>query len=86
MMNPHSWIHMDVTEPDGKVVRWQVETGSTNALYRRGWSKESLKAGEIIIVEGYAAKVTPHVANASAVKLPDGKRLFAGSSRGEAEK
>jgi hypothetical protein len=85
MMNPHSWIHVDVKEADGKVARWEVETGSTNSLFRRGWKKDSLKPGDAVIIEGYRAKDGTNTANANAVKLPDGRRVFAGSSR-DAEK
>ncbi len=81
MMNPHSWIHVDVKQADGKIVRWQIETGSTNQLFRRGWRKDSLKAGDQIIVEGYQARDSTPTANAVAVKLPDGRRVFAGSSK-----
>jgi hypothetical protein len=81
MMNPHSWIHVDVKTQDGAVERWEVETGSTNALFRRGWKKDSLKPGDAVIIEGYRAKDGSRTANATAVKLPDGRRVLAGSSR-----
>jgi hypothetical protein len=84
-MNPHSWIHLDVKNPDGSVVRWAVETGSTNALFRRGWRKDSLRAGDQIVVDAYRAKDGSNTANANSVRLPDG-RLFSGaSSRNEAK-
>jgi hypothetical protein len=82
-MNPHSWIYMDVTQPDGKVDRWAVETGSTNALFRRGWRKESLRAGDHVTIDAFRAKDGSHTANASQVKLPDGRQVSAASSRGE---
>lgn len=82
-MNPHSWIYMDVTKPDGKVERWAVETGSTNALFRRGWRKESLRPGDQVSIDGFRAKDGSHTANASQVKLPDGRQVSAASSRGE---
>lgn len=81
MMNPHSWIHVDVKDAGGKVVRWEVETGSTNALFRSGWRKDSLKAGDQVVIEGYRARDNTHTANAVSVKLPDGRRVFAGSSK-----
>ena len=80
-MNPHSWIFLDVMGPDGKVVRWAVETGSTNALFRRGWLKDSLRAGDHITVDAFRAKDGSNTANASAVKLPDGRQLSGASSR-----
>jgi len=80
-MNPHSWIHLDVKNPDGTVVRWAVETGSTNALFRRGWRKDSLRAGDLISVDAFRAKDGSNTANASTVKLPDGRQVSGGSSR-----
>jgi hypothetical protein len=80
-MNPHSWIFLDVMGPDGKVVRWAVETGSTNALFRRGWLKDSLRAGDHITVDAFRAKDGSNTANASTVKLPDGRQLSGASSR-----
>ena len=81
-MNPHSWIYLDVKNPDGKVVRWAVETGSTNALFRRGWRKDSLRAGDHITVDAFRAKDGSNTANANTVKLPDGRQVSGASSRG----
>ncbi|MEO5922312.1 MAG: DUF6152 family protein [Bryobacteraceae bacterium] len=80
-MNPHSWISMDVKNPDGTVTRWAVETGSTNALFRRGWRKESLRAGDHVMIEAFRSKDGSNTANANSVKLPDGRQVSAGSSR-----
>ena len=80
-MNPHSWIHLDVKNADGTVVRWAVETGSTNALFRRGWRKDSLRAGDRITIDAFRAKDGSNTANASSVKLPDGRQVSAASSR-----
>lgn len=79
-MNPHSWIHLDVKEGNG-VVRWAVETGSTNALFRRGWVKNSLRAGDRVTIDAFRAKDGSHTANANSVKLPDGREVSAASSR-----
>ena len=79
-MNPHSWIHLDVKEASG-VVRWAVETGSTNALFRRGWRKDSLRAGDRVTIDAFRAKDGSHTANANSVKLPDGRNVNAASSR-----
>ena len=79
-INPHSWIHVDVKGPDGKVVSWMVEGGAPNALLRRGFTKDSLPAGTVILVEGYQAKNGTHKANGRDLTLPDGKKLFVGSS------
>ena len=80
-MNPHSWISMEVKNSDGTVVRWSVETGSTNALFRRGWRKESLRPGDHIVIDAFRAKDGSNTANASTVKLPDGRQVSAASSR-----
>ena len=80
-MNPHSWIYLDVKNPDGTVVRWAVETGSTNALFRRGWCKDSLRAGDRIAVDAFRAKDGTNTANANTVKLPDGRQVSGASSR-----
>jgi hypothetical protein len=79
-INPHSWIHVDVKGADGKVVAWMVEGGSPNALLRRGFTKNSLPKGTEILIEGYQAKDGTNRANGRDLTLPDGKRLFLGSS------
>ncbi len=79
-INPHSWIHIDVTGPEGKVERWAVEGGAPNALLRRGWTKNSLPAGIEIIVEGFQAKDGAFRANGRDITFPDGKKLFIGST------
>ena len=80
MINPHGWITVDVTGPDGEKVRWMVETSNPNGLMRLGWTKNSLKAGDHITVEAYRAKDGSNTANAARVTLPDGRSVFAGSS------
>jgi hypothetical protein len=79
-VNPHSWIHIDVKNPDGTVTQWMIEGGTPNTLFRRGFTKDSLKAGTEITVEGYRAKNGKNRANGRDLILPDGKRLFLGSS------
>jgi hypothetical protein len=79
-INPHVWIHLDVIDPDGKVVSWMVEGGPPNALTRRGWNRHSLPEGTEIVVEGYRAKDGASRANGRDVTFPDGKKLFVGSS------
>jgi uncharacterized protein DUF6152 len=78
--NPHSWIHIEVTGPDGKLERWVVEGGAPNALLRRGWSKNSLPVGIEIIVDGFQAKDGSLRANGRDITFPDGTKLFVGSS------
>jgi hypothetical protein len=79
-INPHSWIHIDVKGPDGKVVSWMVEGGSPNILLRRGFTKKSLEVGTVIVVDGYQAKSGEARANGANITFPDGKRLFLGGS------
>ena len=78
--NPHAWVYMDVKANDGKVVSWKFETGGANALYRRGWKKTDLPVGEMVTIEGFLARDGSRHVNATNIKLPDGRQLFAGSS------
>jgi len=82
LINPHSWIHMDVKGADGKVTSWMIECGSPNTLYRHGFTKDTVKAGTVIVVQGYLAKDGDNRANGRDVTLPDGQKLFLGSSAG----
>jgi len=79
-VNPHSWITMDVKRPNGKVERWEVEAGAPNAMFRRGFRKNSLPPGTEIVIEGYQAKSGKNMANGRDITFPDGKKLFMGSS------
>lgn len=79
-INPHTWIHIDVKRPDGTVERWMIEGGPPNALYRRGFTKESLPVGTEILVEGFQAKDGSMKGNGRDLTLPNGRRLFLGSS------
>jgi hypothetical protein len=79
-MNPHARFYLDVKEEGGKVINWEFELGSPNGLLRRGWTRNALKIGDSITVNGYLAKDGSHLANARLVTLPDGRKVFAGSS------
>jgi uncharacterized protein DUF6152 len=79
-INPHAWIHIDVTDTDGKVTSWMVECGSPNIMLRRGFTKESLEFGTVLTVDGYQAKNGSLRANGSSVTFRDGRRLFVGGS------
>jgi hypothetical protein len=81
--NPHIWVFLDVKDDSGRVTNWGVEGGAPNALFRNGWRKDSLKIGDIVTVEGSKAKDGSPRANARRVTLPDGRRVFAGSSGGD---
>jgi hypothetical protein len=83
MVNPHSWIHIDVKGDDGKVVPWMVEAGSPNSLLRLGFTKNSLPAGTELVIEGYQAKDRTNLAVGKNITFKDGKRLFLGGSANE---
>jgi len=78
-INPHVWIHMNVTQPNGKTEAWMVEGGAPTVLFRRGFSKTSLQAGTQIVVDGYRAKDGTNKMNAREITFADGRKLFAGS-------
>ena len=79
-VNPHVWIHIDVPVADGKVEQWAIEAGTPNVLFRRGFTKEALQPGTMIVVDGYRAKDGSRRANGRDLTLPDGTRLFLGAS------
>ena len=81
LANPHAWLYIDVKEESGKIANWGLELGGPNSLMRLGWSRNSVKAGDVIVVEGTRAKDGSNVANARSITL-NGKRMFAGSSQG----
>jgi Family of unknown function (DUF6152) len=83
-VNPHSWIHIDVMNPDGTTTNWAIEGNTPNSLFRRGFTKDSLKPGTEIVVQGYQAKRGGPVANGSSITFKDGRKLFLGSSANEA--
>jgi hypothetical protein len=80
LINPHTWIHVDVKGPDGSVVMWMVEAGSPNVLLRRGFTKTSVPVGTQVVVDGYQSKDGSKRANGRDITLPGGKKLFLGSS------
>lgn len=79
-VNPHSWIHIDVMEPDGKVTSWMIEGGPPTGLIRRGFTKTSLPAGTEVVIEGFRAKDNSNRANGRDITFSDGRKLFMGSS------
>src|SRR5919204_1622787 len=83
LTNPHSWIHIDVKDPDGKVATWMIEGASPNNLYRLGFTKESLPPGSVIVVEGYQAKDGSTRAVGKNITFNDGRKLFLGLSEAE---
>ena len=83
-INPHSWITIEIKTPDGKVETWEIEAGAPNALFRRGFNKDSLPIGTEIVVSGYPAKNGKQRANGRDLTLPDGTKLFLASSAPDA--
>jgi hypothetical protein len=82
-VNPHAWIHMEVTDAGGKVTKWDCELGSPNLLMRNGWRRDTLKKGDVIVVNGSQAKDGSNMANARTVSAADGKRVFNAGSSGD---
>ena len=83
--NPHIYTHVEVKEPDGKVVEYRVEGGPPNALYRAGWRKDTLKVGDKVTVSGLRAKIaTSTNIGVATVTTADGKRVFATGGGGGA--
>ncbi len=83
-VNPHTWIHLDVKNQNGTVTQWMIEGGTPNTLVRRGFTKASLQPGTEVTIEGYRAKNGANRANGADMILPDGRRLFMGSTAGGA--
>jgi uncharacterized protein DUF6152 len=81
--NPHIWIYLDMKTSGGTVEKWQCEGGSPNTLTRQGWSRDTLKVGDQVVIEGFRAKNGSNTCNSRVVRTADGKRLFAGSSLGQ---
>jgi hypothetical protein len=79
-MNPHARFYLDVKDQGGSVANWEFELGSPNGLMRQGWTRNSMKIGDTISVEGYLAKDGSKLGNARTIKTADGKKLFAGST------
>ena len=80
--NPHIYFYLDVKTEDGKVENWAVEGGAPNSLYRNGWRKDSLQAGNVVTVDGWLAKDGSKLANMRAVVLADGRQVLGASSGG----
>jgi hypothetical protein len=79
-INPHAWLHIDVKQPDGKIEKWMIEGGTPNTLLRRGITRDSIKPGTEVLVDGYQAKDGSLRGNGRDLSLPNGQKLFMGSS------
>jgi Family of unknown function (DUF6152) len=85
-VNPHTWIHVEVTKPDGAKEVWMIEGGSPNSLLRHGVTRDSLPLGTEIVVDGYQARDhSLRRANGRNLTYPDGRKLLLGSSAPEAQ-
>ncbi len=80
-MNPHAWIHLDVENEEGEVGHWSFELGSPSGLIRRGWSRETIKPGDVISISGYRARDGSLRGNVKSVILANGQQLNGMSSR-----
>ncbi len=80
LINPHSWIHVDVKKDDGTVENWMFEAGSPNVLLRRGFNKNTIAIGTEVVIDGYQSKDGSLRANGRDITLPNGQKLFLGSS------
>jgi len=76
LINPHSWIHIEVVDENGDAVTWMVEGGSPNALVRRGITKASIPIGSELVVRGYGARDGSHRAVGRDMSFADGRALF----------
>src|SRR6201996_9455168 len=82
-MNPHARFYLDVKDASGKVTNWEFELGSPNGLMRQGWTRNSLKEGDVVTVNGSQAKDGTNLVNASNVAFENGKRVLGGASSSE---
>jgi Family of unknown function (DUF6152) len=78
--NPHARIYVDVVQPNGTVVNWNVELAAVSALARNGWTRSAVKVGDTVTVDGIHARSGAPIANARAVVLPDGRKVFSGTA------
>jgi hypothetical protein len=83
LINPHSWLHIDVKNEDGTVTNWAIEGGSPNALLRLGFTRDSLPPGTEIVVEGYQSKDHGNLGVGKNITYPDGRRMMLGGSANE---
>jgi len=79
-VNPHAWVHVEVKNTNGTVENWAIEAGTPNVLFRRGFTRDTLKPGIEIVVDGYRAKDGSRRANGRDLTFADGRKLFLGSS------
>jgi hypothetical protein len=78
--NPHAHFFLDVRDGSGKILSWDLELSSPNTLQRGGWTRKSLKVGDVVTVNGYLAKDGANLAHARDIRLADGRRVLVGSA------
>jgi len=81
-VNPHGWLYIDVTNPDGTVTNWAIEAGGATQLLRRGLRRTDFPVGTEVIVNGYLARSGEPVVNGRSVTTPDGRNFFLGTDPG----
>ena len=79
-INPHSWITIDVKVADGSVETWEIEAGSPNSMFRRGFNRKSLPLGTVVVINGYRSRDGGKRANGGDITFTDGRRLFLSGS------
>ena len=79
-INPHSWITIDVKKPDGTIETWEIEAGSPNSMFRRGFNRNSLPTGIVVVINGYHARDGGKRANGGNIRFADGRQLFLSGS------
>jgi hypothetical protein len=85
MINPHGYITLDVKNDDGSVTRWSIEMGAPSTLYRNGWRKDSVKAGDELTISGFRARDGSNTMFGSQARLADGRRVLGGAPRAAPE-
>ena len=81
--NPHAWFYIDVKDDNGTVTNWGFEMNSPNMLLRNGWTRNSLKVGDVITVEAFGARDGSHIGNAKSVTTSAGQQLLAAPNQGQ---
>ena len=82
-LNPHARFYVDVKSADGKIVKWEFETGSPNQLMRNGWTRNTLKVGDTVTIEAYKAKDGANLGDALSITTSAGRKLLGGTSTGD---
>ena len=85
LINPHSWIHIDVTSEDGSVASWAIEGGTPNTLFRKGINKNTLPVGTEILVDGYRSRDGRNRASGRDITFTDGRKIYLEGSAPAAE-